>query len=64
MFTAEERALLTDISDKLLDLYVKRDEAVLDDDLNRAQRLQTEIEELTVHRRELVHILEASDADS
>jgi hypothetical protein len=64
MFTAEERALLTDISDKLLDLYAKRDEAVQDGDLDRLHELQIEIEETRGQRQELVHILEAADADS
>jgi hypothetical protein len=64
MFTAEERALLTDISDKLLDLYAKRDEAVQDGDLDRVHELQTELEETRGQRQELVHILEAADADS
>jgi hypothetical protein len=40
MLTQEERALVTDIADKLLDLYAKRDKAVDEGNLDRVHRLQ------------------------
>jgi hypothetical protein len=64
MLTVEERAVLTDLGDKLLQLYAKRDEAVQDGDLDRVHTLQTEIAETTVQRLELFHVLEASDANT
>jgi hypothetical protein len=54
MLTAEERALVTDIGDKLLDLYAKRDEAVTFGDLDRVYRLQAEINEVAADRRNII----------
>jgi hypothetical protein len=58
MLTAEERALITDIGDKLLDLYAKRDEAVSCGDLDRVYRLQAEISEVAAEREEIIHSTE------
>ena len=55
MLTPEERALVTDIGDKLLDLYVKRDETILDGNLDRVQRLQTEISDVAAERQQILH---------
>ncbi len=54
MLTPEERALLTDIGDKLLDLFVRRDDAVTDGDLDRAQRLHEEIADVAAERRKIL----------
>jgi hypothetical protein len=45
MLTLEERALLTDQQDRLIDLFVRRDEAVRAEDWNRAHALESEIDE-------------------
>jgi hypothetical protein len=58
MLTPEERALVTDIGDKLLDLYARRDNAILDGDLDRVQGLQTEITETAVQRQKLLRSVE------
>jgi len=54
MLTPEERALVTDIGDKLLDLYARRDDAITDGDLDRAQGLQAEIAETAAHRQKIL----------
>jgi hypothetical protein len=59
MLTGEERGLITDMGDKLLDLYAKRDEAVLEGDLDRVHRLQAEIIEVADERQKIVHSVEA-----
>ena len=58
MLTAEERALVTDIGDKLLDLCAKRDEAVLDGNLDRVHRLQAEITDVATQRQEIIRSVE------
>jgi hypothetical protein len=59
MLTAEERALVTDIGDTLLDLYARRDEAIQNGDLDRLQRLQAEIADTAAQRREILDSIEA-----
>jgi hypothetical protein len=54
MLTPEERALVTDIADKLLDLYAKRDEAVDEGNLDRVHRLQAEINDVAAERQEII----------
>ena len=54
MLTPEERALITDIGDRLLDLYVRRDDAIIYGDLARAQGLQAEIEETAAQRQRIL----------
>jgi hypothetical protein len=54
MLTVEERALVTDMADRLLDLYVQRDEAV-----QEVQRLQAEIDEVAGEREKIVRSVEA-----
>jgi hypothetical protein len=54
MLTPEERALVTDIGDKLLDLYARRDDAITDGDLDRAQGLQVEIAETAAQRQKII----------
>ena len=58
MLTTEERALVTDIGDKLLDLYARRDEAVSEGDLERVHGLQDEITEAAAKRQEIIHSVE------
>jgi len=58
MATPEERAVITDISDWLLDLYVKRDEACRGSDFETARSLQNEIEAVSEERR---WVIEASE---
>jgi hypothetical protein len=58
MLTPEERALVTDIGDKLLELYAQRDEAILDGNLEHVHRLQTEISEVAAERQEILHSVE------
>jgi molybdenum-dependent DNA-binding transcriptional regulator ModE len=59
MLTPEERALVTDMGDKLLDLYAKREEAISDGDLDRLYVLQAEITETSAEREEIIHSTEA-----
>jgi molybdenum-dependent DNA-binding transcriptional regulator ModE len=58
MLTPEERALITDIGDKLLDRYARRDDAIEDGDLDRAQELQAEITETAGQRQQILHSVE------
>ena len=45
MLTPEERALLTDQQDRLIDLFVQRDEAIRAEHWNRARDLESQIAE-------------------
>ncbi len=58
MLTPEERALVTDIGDKLLDLYAMRDDALLEGDVGRAQGLQAEIMETAAERQQILRGVE------
>jgi hypothetical protein len=58
MLATEERALITDMGDKLIDLYAKRDEAVSRGDLDRLYRLQAEITEVSAERQDLIRSVE------
>jgi hypothetical protein len=44
MLTPEERPLITDMKDRLIELYVERDEAAKTGGRDRVRDLQTEIE--------------------
>jgi hypothetical protein len=59
MLTAEERALVTDIGDTLLDLYARRDEAIQNGDLDRLQGLQAEITDTAAQRQQILDSIEA-----
>ena len=59
MLTPEERALVNNLGDKLLDLYVRRDEAVEDGDLDRVYGLQAEINQTSAERLEILNAPEA-----
>jgi len=54
MLTPEERALVTNIGDELIDLYARRDEAIQDGNLDRVHRLQAEISEVAAKRQEIL----------
>ena len=53
MLTSEARALVTEIQDRLIDLYVQQDEARGEQDPDRARELQVEIDKATVQREEI-----------
>ena len=53
MQTSEARALVTEIQDRLIDLYVQQDEARREHDPNRARELQIEIDKATTQREEI-----------
>jgi hypothetical protein len=54
MLTVEERALVTGMADRLLDLYAKRDDAVQEGNLDRVHRLQAEIDEVAAERQKII----------
>ena len=54
MLTPEERALLTEVSDRLIDLFVQRDEACKDEDWGRADALQDAIDQVREERRRVM----------
>lgn len=60
MLTPEERALVTDIGDRLLDLYAQKDRARCQDDWNLVRKLQFEIDHAAAERRE---ILQSTETD-
>ena len=53
MQTSEARALVTEIQDRLIDLYVQQDEARRENDPDRARELQVEIDKATAQREEI-----------
>jgi hypothetical protein len=53
MLTPEERALLTDVQDHLLELYVLKEQASNKNDWNRVQSLQADIAEAEAQRTEI-----------
>ena len=53
MSTSEGRALVTEIQDRLLELYVEQDEARRAEDRDRAHEVQAEIDKATAQREEI-----------
>ena len=53
MQTSEARALVTEIQDRLIDLYVQQDEARRENDPDRARELQVEVDRATAQREEI-----------
>jgi len=53
MLTQEERALLVDVQDRLLELYVLREQASKDQDWKRLDSLEADIAEAEARRREI-----------
>jgi len=50
MLTSERRALVTEIEDRLIELYVQQDEARRTEDRDRAHQLQMEIDRAAAQR--------------
>ena len=53
MQTSEARALVTEIQDRLIDLYVQQDEARGEQNPDRAREPQVEIDKATARREEI-----------
>jgi hypothetical protein len=53
MLTCEGRTLVTEIQDRLIELYVSQDEARREHDPDRAHELRVEIDKATVQREEI-----------
>ena len=53
MLTSERRALVTEIEDRLIELYVEQDEARRTEDRDRAHELQMEIDRATAQREDI-----------
>jgi len=53
MLTSEARAPVTEIQDRLIDLYVQQDEAPGEQNPDRARELQVEIDKATARREEI-----------
>jgi hypothetical protein len=59
MLTPEGRALVTEISNKLDDLLAKRDEAVINGDLDGLYGVEAEITDAAAQRQEIIRSLGA-----
>jgi hypothetical protein len=53
MSTFAERAFVTEVQDRLIELYVEQDEARRAEDRDRARELQAEIDKTTAQREEV-----------
>jgi hypothetical protein len=53
MLISERRALVTEIQDRLIELYVQQDEARRTEDRDRERELQVEIDKATAQREEI-----------
>jgi hypothetical protein len=53
MLTKEERALLVDVQDRLLELYVLKEQASKDRDWERVDSLDADIAEAEMQRKEI-----------
>jgi hypothetical protein len=53
MLTQEERALLVDVQDRLLELYVSREQAGKEKDWRRIDSIDAEIAEVEARRAEI-----------
>ena len=53
MLISERRALVTEIQDRLIELYVQQVEARRTEDRDRERELQVEIDKATAQREEL-----------
>jgi len=61
MLTPEERALLTDQQDRLIELFVQHDEATRAEDWDRARDLETEIDETQGEADAIRHATRGND---
>ena len=53
MLTSEARAPVTEIQDRLIDLYMQQDEARGEQNPDRVRELQVEIDKATARREEI-----------
>ena len=53
MLISERRALVTEIQDRLIELYVRQDEAMRAKDRGRARELEIEIDLVRAQRKEI-----------
>lgn len=53
MLSPEERALLTNVQDRLLELYVRKDEAIAAGDCAEVRALQREIVDVEAQRNDI-----------
>jgi hypothetical protein len=53
MLTSERRTLVTEIQDRLIELYVQQDEARRTEDRGRQHELQVEIDKATAQREQI-----------
>jgi len=53
MSTSKKRALVTEIEDRLIKLYVRQDEATRAEDRDLARELQVEIDQARAQREEI-----------
>ena len=53
MLTPEERALLVDVQDRLLELYVLREQASKNKDWRRVDSIEADIAEAEMQRKEI-----------
>lgn len=58
MYTPEEHALIAEVSDRLLELYVKRDDARREGDWQRAHELQNAIDGVSEERWKVIKAVE------
>ena len=63
MLTPKERTGVTDISDRLLNLYVKRDEACLRSDMPAALFIQKQIEAVSEQRERVRQAAKPGERD-
>jgi molybdenum-dependent DNA-binding transcriptional regulator ModE len=62
MLTPEERALVTDIGDRLLELYEERDEARTAADNDRVREAQRQIDRARAEREQIIHDVAAENS--
>ena len=53
MLTSEDRALVTELQDRLIELYVQQDEAARTKGRDRGHELQVEIDKAIAQREEI-----------
>jgi hypothetical protein len=53
MLTSEDRALVTELQDRLIELYVEQDEAARTKGRDRGHELQVEIDKAIAQREEI-----------
>jgi hypothetical protein len=61
MLTPEERALLTDMQDQLIELYVAKDEAAGREDWGRVHKLERNIDHVAERCEEIRKVADEAD---